>query len=268
METVYKSCRNYIIYLQKLPDTITNEGRNGIKNAQYATYGGNKFLVTKIKHKITDLCISELKTTDYYDTRLYKVGCEIIDPNFNPNVHYSLYFCNAIHYVKDETYAKNYEVCDWFSGISVRYDYDGIMVSEEECKDGKLNGKSKQYSNTGVLIVEREYKDGKLDGMFKSYYSNGNPREIANYKDNKVFDKFISYHSSGKIRVERPYNNVGILDGSDITYYTDGTIMRLKNYKNGKLDGEYRKYVNKKLAIDGFYTDGKKTGTWTINYNI
>lgn len=58
---VYASCKAYIVTLQKLPDTITNEARiHCLKNRLYALYRGSKFLVISINHKITNEEINQI----------------------------------------------------------------------------------------------------------------------------------------------------------------------------------------------------------------
>ena len=52
---VYKICGDYIVVLEKLPDTITNENRSNISqiddNKLYAKYRANKLLVKQIINK-------------------------------------------------------------------------------------------------------------------------------------------------------------------------------------------------------------------------
>ena len=48
---VFKSCGNYIVVLQKLLDTITNESRSDVSNAMYANYRANKLRVILIINK-------------------------------------------------------------------------------------------------------------------------------------------------------------------------------------------------------------------------
>src|SRR6188474_2239617 len=81
---VYNSCNNYIVILERLFDTKTNESRTNILKdgcRPFAKYRGNKFLVKDIIHKFDGSKVDSVNSLDYDDaTIFYKIG-EIVYPN-------------------------------------------------------------------------------------------------------------------------------------------------------------------------------------------
>jgi hypothetical protein len=97
---VYKSCAEYVVILERLLDTITNENRNTISNEQFkpfAKYRGNKFLVKDIFHKFDSTNkVSSISSSNFEKKLEYKIGKIIIPDNFDTNLEN---ICsNGIHY--------------------------------------------------------------------------------------------------------------------------------------------------------------------------
>ena len=89
---------------------------------------------------------------------------------------------------------KNYKP---YTGISKSYYEDGKLKSEENYKDGQLDGISKRYYENGKLRFEYNYKDDKRNGISKSYYKNGKLKSEENYKDGELVS-IKSYYRNGK----------------------------------------------------------------------
>jgi antitoxin component YwqK of YwqJK toxin-antitoxin module len=63
------------------------------------------------------------------------------------------------------------------------YYENGVLASETNWKDGKLNGLCNWYYDSGRLQAEGNWKDGRQDGISRWYYESGRLKEMANYKD-------------------------------------------------------------------------------------
>ena len=77
---VFKSCsHDWIVVLQKLPDTITNESRS-VVDADCAKFRANKLLVVDIIHKFDQIITCDsIRNSVYADEQMeYKKG-EIIE---------------------------------------------------------------------------------------------------------------------------------------------------------------------------------------------
>ena len=107
-DIVYKACREYIVELKRLPDTITNEGRDGVIDRNYAKFRGNKFFVHSIKHKITGENISQIENTIFRDKIKYIVGeeistefCEDLNIIRADGIHFFTSFDAAFYYISN-----------------------------------------------------------------------------------------------------------------------------------------------------------------------
>jgi hypothetical protein len=97
---VYKSCGEYVVILERLLDTITNENRNNIPNEQskpFAKYRGSKFLVKDIFHKFDSTKkVSSISSSNFENILEYEIGKVIIPDNFDINLEKVC--SNGIHY--------------------------------------------------------------------------------------------------------------------------------------------------------------------------
>jgi hypothetical protein len=123
---VYKTCGDFIVVLEKLEDTITNESRSNVSyngdNKLYAKYRANKLLVKKIinKYNIT-ICRTKI-ISNYYDFKIEYEIEEIVYPNcydFNFEkvcsfgIHYFLNLKRAFYY-NLELRNMSGEYFDWY----------------------------------------------------------------------------------------------------------------------------------------------------------
>ena len=173
----YQSCFTFIIKLQKLPDTITNEDReifktNPLADKQKAHHKANKMLVLDIYHKFTKekrkkmnifiRCISKY---------IHKVG-EITETNYGKK---DVKFSEYIDYYLEEDRAI-------YANQGFRY----------------FNGRSKLYTKDGVLICEGEFLGGLKFGEWIYYFNNGKISERLNFLDGKINGKIIEFSYNGK----------------------------------------------------------------------
>ena len=96
MKVVYKACRNSILTLELLPDSVTNEDRNGISDPLHAKFRINKVKVISMIDPFTKETLNQDRSIYDIDF-IYKTG-EIVQTTFNDNINK---VCGAgIHYFK------------------------------------------------------------------------------------------------------------------------------------------------------------------------
>lgn len=88
------------------------------------------------------------------------------------------------------------------------YHADGMgILSEENYKNGQLNGVSKTYYKTGKITEEMNYKNGLLDGNLKRYADNGVLIDDVIYVDGKLNGLAKYYDLKGNLIYTGPYEN-------------------------------------------------------------
>jgi AMP-activated protein kinase-like protein len=91
---IYKSCGKWIVVMEKLPETLTNECRPNIFNKSYAKFRANTVRVIKIVNKLdpnsfhTDTCFAQQKSARMKDKTINSVT-------------------NTMYAQKSQTYAPN-----------------------------------------------------------------------------------------------------------------------------------------------------------------
>ena len=158
MSIIYKACKNSIVTLELLPDSLTNEDRTGVVNSDFAKFRTNKAKVISIVNPET----KEQLDRDYsmYDpTFVYTVG-EVIICEFDSNINK---VCSSgIHYFK------TYE-----ASLSWYYNY------RKPYTDRKYIG----YHDSGQKSYEHSYKDGVREGKQEAWYENGQKQYEDYYKE-------------------------------------------------------------------------------------
>ncbi|KIX22529.1 hypothetical protein SY27_01435 [Flavobacterium sp. 316] len=96
------------------------------------------------------------------------------------------------------------------------------LMTIENYKSGKLNGKKKIFYKDGSLAEESNYLDGKLEGTYKKYAENETILEEINYKKGQLNGVAIYYDGEGKISLKGQYKN-------------DKKWGYWETYENGKL---------------------------------
>jgi antitoxin component YwqK of YwqJK toxin-antitoxin module len=79
------------------------------------------------------------------------------------------------------------------NGELINYYPDKTITELSLYKNGLQHGASKKYSDKGILIEEITYLNGKLSGLAKYFELNGDLRETGNYKDGKRDGKWAYY---------------------------------------------------------------------------
>jgi hypothetical protein len=140
-------------------------------------------------------------------------------------------------------------------GTPYEYTCEEGFLKDGVCMDGGL--KTYRYDN-GEIKSEENYKDGKLDGKSTTWHINGQIGSEENYKDNLRDGERATWYYSGEIKSKENYNN-GKLDGKRTTWHKNGQIETEENYKDNLRDGERTTwYFNGQIKSEQNYKDGKK----------
>ncbi|WP_193703513.1 toxin-antitoxin system YwqK family antitoxin [Tenacibaculum finnmarkense] len=171
----------------------------------------------------------------------------------NGKVRYTGQFENG----KEVGIFKFYSITSSGSPISTKTYVNGTATVKFYTEFGKLKSQGKMigkkrvgkwvyYFLNGKPVSQENYKDGKLDGIFKNYYPNGNLTQELHYLKGKKNGISKTFTDSAILIEETLYVN-GKLEGKATYYDLKGGIKEEGMYKNGKRVGKWE-----------FYMDGEK----------
>jgi uncharacterized protein len=173
-------------------------------------------------------------------------------------------------------------------GMWKTYYPSGIIKTEVNYTDDKMNGYLKEYSPKGSLVNTTKYINGALQTNVPElakldvktvYYDNGAVKYTATYKDGVAEGIQREFSPEGKVIgaktfVEGVLTGEGILDtagrqqGHWVEYHPNGQVKSKGDYLNGKRIGEWIFYYpNGKVEQKGKYDKkGKAQGPWKWYY--
>lgn len=125
----------------------------------------------------------------------------------------------------------------------------GVLESEGMMRGKKREGKWVYYHTNGKTIMSEEnYKNGKLDGSYKTFYATGEPTEITSYKNGLQHGNYKKYSIKGFLYQDFNYAN-GKLNGM-ATYYSrkTGDLIKKGPYKDDLRVGTWENYVDGELV--------------------
>ena len=258
---VFKSCsHDWIVVLQKLPDTVTNESRP-VVDPKCAKFRADKLQVVDIIHKFDQTTRDSICNSVYEHKQIvYKKG-EIIEvKDFDKNVN--IVCAAGIHYYKTMKVAFYLELERVIDGEFYDWHNDGQVFSKRIYKDGKPEGEWSCWYDNGQKQSNVTYKDGKVEGARVYWYYNGQMESKGIYKDGKQEGEWIDWYYNGQMESKGVCKN-GKREGKYIYWYDDGQMCFKGIYKDGKQDGEYIFwYSNGQMQSKGKYKDGKREGEW------
>uniref|UniRef100_A0A6C0ECD2 Uncharacterized protein n=1 Tax=viral metagenome TaxID=1070528 RepID=A0A6C0ECD2_9ZZZZ len=173
---VYKSCQKYVIILQKLHDTVTNENRTMVKDSNYAIFCANKLLVVEIFNKLVPYeTINKISNKSFLNNMTYEKG-KIIEVkkfdhwkteyNMSYVDKYGINYYNTLepaYYHKLNKYIDNVQIKNWYTTTgtiaeTITYE-NGTMINYES------------WDTNGAKITEASYdKNGDII-KFERYYN-------------------------------------------------------------------------------------------------
>ena len=189
------------------------------------------------------------------------------------------------------------------NGETYQYNIEGDIIEELYFEKGLLTKKQlinqldenglktgywRKYYPSGILESEANYKEGKLNGLYKQYNKYGS-LEVINYmyldsissnsRDIVLIDLYREYYPGGtKEKLVGGLTN-GLRNGQYRSYDIDGNLVQGYLYSNdtiiaegiilndGTYDGDWKYfYTSGEVQSEGKYEEGKKNGLWTYFY--
>jgi antitoxin component YwqK of YwqJK toxin-antitoxin module len=262
---VYKSCGNYIVVLEKLIDSKTNECRFNIADYKYAKYRANKLKTILIINKFDPSdAIMEIQNSCYKEKKVvYRTGevIEIGDYDYDLNA-----VCTrGIHYFKTIEQSFFWELLRFhptYAGTWIEWYDNGTKCSEGEYKEGKQKGKWIYWHTNSTKCSEGEYKGGNKEGKWIYWHANGTKASEGEYKEGKQEGKWIEWDDDGIKTSEGEYKE-GNKEGTWTNWYENGTKSSEGECKEGKKEGTWIGWhENGTKLSEGEYKDGKAEGKW------
>lgn len=165
------------------------------------------------------------------------------------------------------------------------FDNDNIKT-EENYKNGLLNGYAREYTQAGKMISSKFYENGKLietggdqeiiAEVKNEYDSLGNLLKSGSYLNNIPVGTHRKYQPGKPIVEVKEFNNSGQVVSAGVTdekgtkeefwqfFYAGGQVRLEGNYKNDKRSGIWKFYFPEgKLEQSGSYLNGLESGLWT-----
>ena len=134
------------------------------------------------------------------------------------------------------------------SAYTTFFDQKKNKVSEGKEVNRKYEGQWKYYHKESSAIMSLDnYKDGKLDGKRSVFYPNGKIAEEINFKNGLKEGPYKSYTQNGVVIEETNYKN-GEYDGPAVYRESTGKIASEGNYVKGKKRGIWKFYQDGKLV--------------------
>lgn len=234
---LYKKCidcedqdksRIWLIILEKLIDSKTNEKRKNVANKKYAKFRANKLNIVEIINiNSPDITKTQITHKCGDSKVIYKVGSTICSSHYDENIEHVR--TNGVHYFKTIDCAYFYkDIPIDHSGPIYNWYNDGRKAYEGYYLEGIKTGKWIFWYGNGDVKCQGEYKNGLQEGKWKFWYEN----------KQKSFLKRLTNKNRKHVK--------GIF---------------LKGEKTGKWTFWYE---NGKKKREGFYLTDKKIGKWAF----
>jgi antitoxin component YwqK of YwqJK toxin-antitoxin module len=212
---VYKICcdllsnngkyREWLVIMQKINDTVTNEGRTNVVDAAYAKFRANKLNVIEIINVNDPRISTKFITNEYgeFQTK-YEVGKTVTPHMYDKSVN--VVCSGGIHY---------------FKTLSAAYYYREAPTN--------YTGKWKKWHENGIKEINGEYVDGKRSGNWIEWFDNNQHESIGNYANGKQSSHWIKWFDNGNKRLEGDFEE-GKRVGHWTEWYDSGCVYSEKDY--------------------------------------
>ena len=114
---------------------------------------------------------------------------------------------------------------------SQAYDEKGVVYIQGE--KTPYTGVLQNINEKGVLVSEAEYKDGKMNGFSKLYYPNRKLQSEATFKNDVQEGIQKDYYENGKLKKKILYKN-GMKNGITKFYDENGNFLKQANFVDDK----------------------------------
>ncbi len=140
------------------------------------------------------------------------------------------------------------------------YDHPSAIMNFQENKDSV---QVTYYTQTGKPISEGMMLDKKREGKWVYYHKDSDSiMMIEEYKKDKLHGFQKTFFPNGQLAEKTEYTK-GMKNGESTIYADNGQVTKKLQFINGELYGPAFYYnVNGEKIMEGFYTEGRKTGHW------
>lgn len=125
----------------------------------------------------------------------------------------------------------------------------GVLESKGLMKAKDREGIWLFYHSDGKSVMSEEnYKNGKLNGVYKTFYPNGEMTEITTYKNGLLDGNYKKYSIKGLLYNDFNYSK-GKLNGMAVYYSRKtGDLIKKGPFKNDMRVGTWENYVDGELV--------------------
>lgn len=274
---VFRSCqRDWIVVMEKLPDTKTDEDRPGVIDPSHAEFRANKLRVVSIINKNDLSTTRQVKEEILVEARgcvcktiTFTVGRKVSPPWGYEECWIRYYKIHEpAHY--DELQQRTEVRKHWYPSGRLKWEVrgdvhqmwnaEGVLICKT-VQDGPRSVDESWYDE-GQPESIKHYLDTKLDGPFRVWYPNGKLKEEGFCVGGKLDGVYKSWHPSGTLSVEGFYVG-GKEEGLYRAWYPSGVLSKEFTLVNHRLEGTYRSwYPSESLAEEGVWREGKLEGTY------
>jgi antitoxin component YwqK of YwqJK toxin-antitoxin module len=141
-------------------------------------------------------------------------------------------YTKMYHQLTGKIMAQGKYIKEQKDSVWIFFDEAGVMISKDNYKGGKKEGKCLVYLPDGTLAEEKNYKNGIEDGPFKQYFDGKLVKGDGKYVNGKLEGKATYFYPSGTIAATGIYKS-GSKEGTWIYNNKDGTLKEKETFKNG-----------------------------------
>lgn len=111
---------------------------------------------------------------------------------------------------------------------------DGLIISEEEYRNGIKHGVSKKFYPTGELLEEAEWRNGQQEGNYQVFFEDGQPYMQCKFSNNRRNGLCLVRFKNNRIEMEAFYVD-NLRHGEWKFYNEQGDYLYSLEYDHGKL---------------------------------
>lgn len=137
-------------------------------------------------------------------------------------------------------------------------------------KKQPFSGYSIRYYKNNVILEKVGFYNGKKQGIAKTWFSNGVLKTAFHYKKNMLVGSYKAWWSNGVLQSEVTYVN-GKLQGVEQKWFSSGTLAKKRNLLEGKENGLQQAWLkNGALYVNYEAKNGRIFGLRRANscYNL
>lgn len=117
----------------------------------------------------------------------------------------------------------------------------------------------KEYYNNGKLHSDNKMINNEYDGLQTTYYKSGIIWMKVRYDKGKLISIYDWNYPVGKDAFKGSFRGG---EGELFYYNYNGELALKAHYHDGLMHGRFLSYSNNQVVKDGFFSNGKRTGTW------